>query len=109
MREKKQSVGSAGWTPPPDNAKLRSILTLMREFGVRRLVGDGFEIEMGDLPPAHAEPGAVPEQAARAPVLAPEELCACGHPSRSEHSDDGCLHGCPVSICETRPGQQPKE
>ena len=90
----------------PDN--LRPILELMREFGVRRLAGGGFEIELGEPPAPAAAPGTQPPAPRPAPTE-PEEVCVCGHPLRTEHTADGCLHGCPVSICEAKPGQQPVE
>jgi hypothetical protein len=32
----------------------------------------------------------------------PEARCPCGHDPDTEHSDAGCLHGCPDDLCHSK-------
>jgi hypothetical protein len=50
-----------------------------------------------------------PEQAAMAELMRhsvevkdePEARCPCGHDPDTEHSEAGCLHGCPDDLCHS--------
>lgn len=94
-----------------DAKNLREILGIMRDFNVKRCTIGGIEVELHDSAFARAETKASPaELKSLSDALAePEESCVCGHPILSEHSSDGCLHGCPVAVCETKTGAKPKE
>ena len=70
--------------------ELERVLQLVLKYpGIRKLVWRDMTVEVAPSP----LPAALPASEDEVPVV-----CRCGHDA-SEHSDCGCLLGCPVSVC----------
>ena len=89
---------------------LKELVAFMRDNGVRRCAVSGIEVELQDAVFSSAVKTTLeqPDDDVVSALSEPEEICVCGHPVVTQHSPDGCLHGCPVSVCETVPSRKPE-
>lgn len=67
---------------------------------VKRLAFSDVEIELHDS--AFASPVPVVEAAGEPPKPESEPPCPCGHDLHTDHTNDGCLHGCRVELCASK-------
>jgi hypothetical protein len=75
-----------------DLTNLEEVFMLCRKHGVRRLSHGLTSVEFGSPPVSPSSPET-------AKAKKDEDACPCGHNLGFQHSDAGCLEGCPLSAC----------
>ena len=70
---------------------IEGTIQLMQKYKVRRFKTDDLELELA--PQAFAGGPTTLEATPDAAV------CRCGHPLETEHTEAGCLRGCPLEKC----------